>query len=98
MLVVFMKLKLGLLNKDLAVPFDISTSRMSKIFRSLIPLIKAHMTNLIVWPDHGTIRRHLPRSFKKNFKDCVCIIDCSKIFIERPKNLTARVQTWSNYI
>ena len=92
-----MKLKLGLLNKDLAVLFDISTSTMSKIFRSLVPLIAAHLTNLIVWPDHGTIRRHLPQSFKKNFKDCVCIIDCSEIFIERPKNLTARAQTWSNY-
>ena len=97
MLVVLMKLKLGLLNKDLAIRFDISTSRMSKIFRSLVPLVATHMTNLIVWPDHGTIRRHLPRSFKKNFKDCVCIIDCSEIFIERPKNLTARAQAWSNY-
>ena len=48
MLVVLMKLKLGLLNKDLSVRFDISTSRMSKIFRSLVPLIAAHMTNLIV--------------------------------------------------
>ena len=55
------------------------------------------MTNLIVWPDHATIRRHLPRSFNKNFKDCVCIIDCSEMFIERPKNLTAKAQTWSNY-
>ena len=92
-----MKLKLGLLKKDLAVRFDISTSTMSKIFRSLVPLIAAHLTNLIVWPDHGTIRRHLLQSFKKNFKDCVCIIDCSEIFIERAKNLTARSQTWSNY-
>ena len=63
MLVVLMKLKLGLLNKDLAVRFDISTSRMSKIFRSLVPLIATYMTNLIVWPDHGTISRHLPRNF-----------------------------------
>ena len=31
MLVVLMKLKLGLLNKDFAVRFDKSTSRMSKI-------------------------------------------------------------------
>ena len=31
------------------------------------------------------------------FKDCVCIIDCSEIFIERPKNLIARAQTRSNY-
>ena len=55
------------------------------------------MTNLIVWPDHGTIKKHLLCSFKKNFKDCVSIRDCSEIFIERPKNLTAGAQTWSNY-
>ena len=96
-LLVLMKLKLGLLNKDLAVRFDISTSRISKIFRSSVPLIAAHMTNLIVWPGHGRIKNYLPRTFKKNFKDCVCIIDCGEIFIERPKNLTARAQTWSNY-
>ena len=97
MLVLLMKPKLGLINKDLAVRFDMSTSRMSKIFRSLVPLIAAHTTNLIVWPGHGTIRRHLPRSFKNNLKDCVCIINCSEIFIERPKNLKAGAQTWSNY-
>ena len=50
-----------------------------------------------MWSNHGTIRRHLPRSFKRNFKDCVYIIDCKEIFIERPKNLTGRAQTWSNY-
>ena len=55
------------------------------------------MTNLIVWPDHGTIRRLLPQSFKKNLKDCEWIIDCSETFIEKPKNLTERAQTWSNY-
>ena len=63
MLVVLMKLKLGLLNKDLAVHFDISTSRMSKIFRSLVPLIATHMTNLIVWPDHGQLEGIFPGVF-----------------------------------
>ena len=27
----------------------------------------------------------------------VSIIGCTEIFIERPKNLTVRAQTWSNY-
>ena len=71
------------LNKDLPVCFDKSSSKMSKI-------LAAHMTNLIVWLDDGTFRRHLPWKFKKNFKDCVCIIDFSKIFIERPNYLTLR--------
>ena len=70
---------------------------MSKIFRGLVPVIAIHMANLIAWSDHRTIKRHLPRSFKNNFKGCMCIIDCSKVFIERSKNLTTRAQTWSNY-
>ena len=41
---------------------------------------------------------NLPEVFKKFFADCTCIIGCTEIFIERPSNLTARSQTWSNYI
>ena len=55
------------------------------------------MTNLIVWPSHGRIKKHLPRTFKEGFNNCVCTIDCGEIFIKRPKNLTARAETWSNY-
>ena len=39
----------------------------------------------------------MPSAFKKKLKNCQCIIDCSEVFIKRPKNLTARAQTWSNY-
>ena len=31
------------------------------------------------------------------FKNCVCIIDYTEIYIERPLNLNARAQTFSNY-
>ena len=32
-----------------------------------------------------------------SFKSCCVIIDCTEIYIERPTNLNARAQTWSNY-
>ena len=37
-----------------------------------------------------SIRKHLG-------KKVTCIKDCFKIFIERPSNVNARAQTWSNY-
>jgi hypothetical protein len=37
------------------------------------------------------------RSFKPNYKKVVSTIDCFEVFMERPHNLTARAQTWSNY-
>ena len=48
------------------------------------------LKNFIAWSDWGAVRRTLPKCFEKKFRDCICIIDCGKIFIERSKNLTAR--------
>ena len=54
------------------------------------------LRNFISWPERETLRRNLPSSFKK-FKNCVCIIDCTEVFIERPLNLNATAKTFSNY-
>ena len=97
LLIVLMKLKLGLLSKDIAIRFNLSPTVISKIFRSWIVVIARNLKSLIVWPDRGAIRYNLPQCFKKKYRDAVCIIDCREIFIQRPKNLTARAQTWSNY-
>ena len=51
----------------------------------------------LAWPDRGAVIWTLPKCFEKKFRDCICIIDCSEVFIERPKNLIARAQTWSYY-
>ena len=50
----------------------------------------------LLWPERDALRRNLPESFQ-NFKNCVSIIDCFEVFIERPFGLTARAQTWSIY-
>ena len=39
----------------------------------------------------------MPMEFRKCFKQCVIIIDCFEVFMERPTNLKARAQTWSDY-
>jgi len=96
-LLVFMKLRLSLMNVDLSQRFCIPVSTVSKIYRRWLPVLASYMRNLTIWPSREAIRKNLPEMFKGAFRDCVCIIDCSEIFIERPSNLTARAQTWSNY-
>ena len=39
----------------------------------------------------------MPLEFRQSFRKCVIIIDCFEIFMERPTDLKARAQTWSNY-
>jgi len=51
----------------------------------------------IKWPERDTLRETMPTAFRKFFKKCAVIIDCTEIFIERPSDLLARAQVWSNY-
>ena len=39
----------------------------------------------------------MPTSFRKFFKKCAVIINCTKVFVERPTDLFVRAQLWSNY-
>ena len=55
------------------------------------------LTPLVKWPSREELIKTMPMEFRKNFKQCIIIIDCFEIFIERPTNLKARAQTWSNY-
>ena len=66
------------------------------IFRTHLKVLPGILRNFIAWPEREALLRNLPSS-SKNFKNCVCIIDCTEVFIERPFNLNARAQTFSNY-
>ena len=83
-------------NGNLAVRFKIHRWIVSNIFCNWVPMLSNVLSNLIVWPERGTIRTNLSASFKKKWKDVVVIIDGSEVFKERPENLTAHAQTWSN--
>ena len=80
LLLVLMKIRLKLLNGDLAVRFKIHRSRVSKIFRNWVPMLSNVLSSLTVWPERGTIIINLPASFKKKWKNVIVIIDCSEVF------------------
>ncbi|XP_014677460.1 PREDICTED: uncharacterized protein LOC106817312 isoform X1 [Priapulus caudatus] len=76
-----MRIKLNLPIQDLAYRFQTSTSTVSRTF-----LVVLH------------VQTTMPLEFRKHFgKKTAVIIDCFEVFIQRPKNLLARAQTWSSY-
>ena len=77
LLLVLMKLRLGVPNKDLAYRFGITPGRVSQLFHEWIDVMSRELRSLIVWPDQQTIRKHLPRCFKSTYAKATCIIDCS---------------------
>ena len=96
LLLVLTKIRLGLLMEDLGHRFQISQASVSRIWNTWVPLIVNSLNPLIVWPERD-VRANTPSSFKPTYGKVVSIIDCFEIFIDRPHNLTARAQTWSNY-
>ena len=96
LLIVIIKLRLGLFNKDLSYRFGVKPFYISRIFRSWVKVLSKELVCFIVWPEKSSLRQNLPECFSK-FCNCVAIIDCTEIFIQRPLNLNTRAQTWSNY-
>ena len=97
LLLVLMKVRLGLTNRDLAYRFGLPFSTVSKILRDWIPMLSSIVKPFIMWPSKDAVRANMPKCFKPKFRNCRCIIDCTEIFIERTHNLKARAETWSNY-
>ena len=96
-LLVLMKLRLGLTNKDLASRFGISVSLVSNLFTSWITAMDKTIGKILVfWPSKEQILASKPQRYR-HMPNLVSIIDCSEIFIERPKNMDIQFQTWSDY-
>ena len=98
-LLTLMRLRLGLQNEDLADRFGVSTTVCSNTFITMIRLLAKLLGKaLVVWLPREPIYEHMPKIFKKaGHSKCRVIIDCSEIFIERPKSLYNQAATWSDY-
>ena len=92
-----MKIRLNLFDEDLADRFQVHVSTVSRNFHRVLDVLYAKLASLIKWPDRETLKLTMPLPFRKCFNQCCVIIDCSEIFMERPTNLLARAQVWSNY-
>jgi len=97
-IMVLIKLRLKVPHQDLAYRFGISRFLVSKIFNSWIVLMDIPLSPLTVWPDCKDLHKTMPGCFMDAFRlITTVIIDCFEIFIDRPSNLLAQAQTFSNY-
>ena len=91
------RLRLGLLEKDLADRFCISQQEVSEIFSTWIDRMSDFLGQLCFVTDRETMRKNLPRCFRPNYEDVYLIIDCTELFIEKPSQVIQQSATWSEY-
>lgn len=96
-LLTLMKLRLGILSFVLGDLFCVSESRVSQIFTTWINLMYVVLTPCIKWPSRQKLKKHMPNSFKNSFPKTTGIIDCTELFIQKPKSPTAQSKTYSSY-
>ena len=92
-----MKIRLNLFDEDIAHRFGVHRSTVSRNFHRILNIAAVKTSFLIKWPERDVLWLTMPVSFPRFFKKCCVIIDCTKVFIERPSDLLACAQVWSNY-
>lgn len=97
LLLTLMKLRLNLSEEFLGYLFGIHQTTVSRIFRRWINVMASKLHSLILWPEREDLRSSLPMCFQTYFENCVSIFGSFEVYIERPSDLKAQAQTWSNY-
>lgn len=92
-----MKLRLNLLQGDLAERFDVSQSIVSKVISCWLDIMEENMRDYIPWLLKETIQASMPQCFKELFPNTTCAIDCSKTPLQKPINLDSRGESYSHY-
>ncbi len=91
------RVRAGMFEMDLAVPFNVSVSCISNIIISWANFLYLRLGSLNIWPSKETICRTMPLSFKDQFPNTRVIIDATEIKVEIPSSLVLQSQTYSNY-
>ena len=94
---VLMKLRLDLLQTDLAYRFDVSPRKVPKIFNTWIKLILKQLGVLIIWPSKSQVRKTLSQCFNKLYCKLRTTIDCTEICTENHTSLDSHCLLWSDY-
>ena len=96
-IMVLMRLKLGLFERDLAHRFKVSESSVSVIVRTWLRFLRSEFEPLIKLPPRDVIRFHSSKSFKTLFTNVVVIVDCTEVEMEKPSALNSNSACYSSY-
>ncbi|XP_057310310.1 uncharacterized protein LOC130648287 [Hydractinia symbiolongicarpus] len=100
LLMTLAKLRLNLQFENMADQFNCPRSTAHEVFQRWIDLLSTKLSWLIHWPDHDASIHSLPNVFRQYFPRLTGIIDCTEIFIDRPKKsfIIAILGTVKNFL
>ena len=97
MTMTLMKLRLALTSELLGDLFGVSISVVSQVINTWLKFLAHELKPLIYWPPKEDIQATLPDVYQAFSPRLRCVIDCTEVPIERPRDLELQAQTWSDY-
>ena len=94
---VLVRLRLGLLEEDLACRAGISQSHMSRICITWFDFLHCRFRPLPIWPSRSCVDETMPKCFKDTYPTTRVVIDCTELCIEMPNSVRSQSVTYSNY-
>lgn len=98
LLLTLTRLKMNLPFSLLACMFKISIPTASCTFQSTIEVLNARLVPaLVLWPNRDELQLSAPMIFRQVLRNCVCIVDCFEISIEKPRDQRGQAETYSQH-
>ena len=94
---VLVRLRLGLLEQDLADRFGLSCATISRIFTTWINFIYLKLKQIPLWPPRDIVQANMPKCFRDLYPTTRVIIDATEVYIEKPSLPDLQQMTFSNY-
>lgn len=94
---VLVRLRLGLMEQDLADRFEISQSTVSRITNTWINFLYLKLKEIPLWPPKELVKANMPKQFRIMYPSTRVIIDATEIFINQPSLPEIQQMTFSNY-
>ena len=91
------RLRLGLLEHDIAYRFNISQSSVSRITSTWINLMFHSFKSIETFPSWHIVKKYMPEVFKQDYPNTRIIIDATEFPIEQPSSLLSQTCTFSAY-
>ena len=94
---VLVRIRLGLLEQDIADRFGLSCATASRIFATWINFLFLKVKEIPLWPPRDVVKSSTLKIFKDLYPTTRVVIDATEIFVEKPSLPNLQQMTFSNY-
>ncbi|CAN7939862.1 unnamed protein product, partial [Ixodes pacificus] len=97
LLLVLSRLRVGLLEQDLAYRFGVHVSTVSRVWTFWVGFLADHLAQVSYWPSRQVVHEYMPECFSEVYPSTRVILDCTEVFIETPSDFRVQSDTYSSY-